>query len=432
MSTQELVGADRTSGLSFDETGRSVCLMILRPKLFGGYSVEGSRDFKHFDVISAEIVEDGETITTTMRTSQIGGALVGGALLGGVGALVGALTGKTSAKNKVRSLDLKITVNDLRRPIHTVKFIESPCMRGDMEYQRAAQKANHWLGVMSVLIKQADEETRGRSVAAPIPTFAVPVQTIEQENPAVPVSNLLVADELAKLDRLVEMDVLTKEEFIEQKRKLLEQGTPALSASQGSAQAPDAVKRYRTNVLGLDDSGKPKVNKVEALKEEIGLLKRVEALTKAIDSGNLSEVETLLKSGGENWKNVIGEQLHHVMHEPYYDQTEGCRLEMVKLFIEHGVDLSVPSGNGPILHAALTMMSGDEQYEVVRLLVDHGADVNLEWNGECPLNLVSGVYKVEERMRLRDFLIARGAIESRAIEEKSHSVSPPVIRPFVL
>jgi hypothetical protein len=132
---------------------------------------------------------DGISITKTSRTSQIGGALLGGILFGGFGALVGGLTGKTSTSNKVNRIDLRLTVNNTEAPFHEVHF-------------RSMQMARQWHALIEVLIKRADEDERRAQAPEP--------KRVES-----------IADELAKLAELRRQEILTENEFNEQKAKLL-------------------------------------------------------------------------------------------------------------------------------------------------------------------------------------------------------------------
>src|SRR6202167_4048798 len=96
------------------------------------------------DLNAIAIQEDGDSITSTSRTSQVGGAVVGGLLLGGAGALVGGLTGKTTTKGRANRLGLQITIRDLKAPLHEVNFLARPALKGSRAYKDAAQAVQHW------------------------------------------------------------------------------------------------------------------------------------------------------------------------------------------------------------------------------------------------------------------------------------------------
>ena len=77
------------------------------------------------DIIESEIVENESSITKTSRSSQLGGALVGGVLAGGVGAVVGGLSGSKRSETAVNRISLKIVVNNLQHPNHSIDFLNS-------------------------------------------------------------------------------------------------------------------------------------------------------------------------------------------------------------------------------------------------------------------------------------------------------------------
>jgi len=97
-------------------------------------------------------------VTKTVRSSQIGGALVGGIALGGVGLMIGGLSGKAESTEKVKRIDLRIIVNDTKNPLHDVNFLYIPTNKESGYYQMSLQKARQWHGIIEVLIRQADTE----------------------------------------------------------------------------------------------------------------------------------------------------------------------------------------------------------------------------------------------------------------------------------
>lgn len=195
------LGADGNNGIALDEPRAEVCLLT---RVSGrlSYRVVGYRD-----ILSAELFEDGQTITRTVRSSQVGGVLVGGLLLGGVGAIIGGLSGaRTTAKGKVKRIDLRLVVNDASQPTHDVCFLFIETTRDGAIYKLAAEPARQWQARMDVLIKRADRE-----YASGQPTS--PTQVMQQAGS--------VSDELRKLADLRASGILTEAEFEKQKSKLL-------------------------------------------------------------------------------------------------------------------------------------------------------------------------------------------------------------------
>ena len=195
------MGATGDNGIAIDNEHAKVCLLT---------RIEGQinhRVVDHRDIMASEVYEDGETISKTVRSSQLGGVVVGGLLLGGVGAIVGGLSGKQIQKGKIKRIELRLVVNDPARPVHTVTFLESEADRGGAIHQSAAEAARIWQARMEVLIKRADDEAAASIKAAALP-HPVPLA-------------LSVADELRKLGELKASGLLTDTEFNTEKGKLL-------------------------------------------------------------------------------------------------------------------------------------------------------------------------------------------------------------------
>ena len=197
-ASQEVIGENGNTGLAIDEQRKKICLIKYRQKNVT------TRVFVYKDLLSSEIFEDGATVTKTVRSSQIGGALIGGLALGGVGAIIGGLSGKTQTSGKVKKVDLRLTVNDTKNPLHDINFLDLETKKDGFLYKQAIQKARRWHGLIEVLIKRADLEDKAANT---------------NDVPKLPSGS--VADELKKLAELRDAGVLSIEEFQQQKTRLL-------------------------------------------------------------------------------------------------------------------------------------------------------------------------------------------------------------------
>lgn len=204
--TQQVTGCDGNSGLAVDEPRKKICLIT------NNGAALSERIISYKDILSVELFEDGTSITKTVRSSQIGGAIVGGLVLGGVGAIIGALTGKTETSGKIKRIDLRLIVNDTKAPLHDVAFMNVKGKKDGMIYTQAIQQARRWHGIIEVLIKRADAEERLSQIEErPVPA-ALPAPSI--------------ADEIKKLAELHSSGALTPEEFQQQKTRLLSPNQP--------------------------------------------------------------------------------------------------------------------------------------------------------------------------------------------------------------
>lgn len=168
------------------------------------------------DIISLELIEDGNTISKKSTSRTIGGAIIGGILTGGVGAIIGGLSGSSTQKSKVSSISLKIQLRSLDKPSLLIKCFDSTTMTtehkasietdGNVEswiYKLGKQNADEIKDLISVIIDRVDNK-------------AVPIlETITTK------LTYSLADEILKLNELKEKGILTEQEFQTQKQKIL-------------------------------------------------------------------------------------------------------------------------------------------------------------------------------------------------------------------
>ncbi len=200
--SQMVVQVNGLLAIAIDENRKKICLLKQNERNEHYYDRVIEADILSYqDILSSEILVDGTTITKTSRGSQLGGALIGGLVFGGAGAIIGGLSGKTESSNKTNSAELLITVNRVKNPNYKIS------LPFGQEWS-AMEQAQHWHSVMKVIIKQADIEDT-----------ATQAKLIE-EKPS-QISDNSVADEIVKLGKLKEQGLLTSEEFLKLKSKLL-------------------------------------------------------------------------------------------------------------------------------------------------------------------------------------------------------------------
>ena len=202
--SQHVVGCDLKTGIALDESRGKLCLMTRSGAQFTLRMIEMR------DIVSAELFQDGDSVTKTMRSSQLGGALIGGLAFGGVGAIVGGLSGQTRTSTKIKQIALRIVANDPSSPLHDITFMNTEQKKDGIVYTAAMKNARHWHGILEILIKRADVEMKASQPAAAAPQAAATVALAGS-----------VADELEKLASLRNAGILTDDEFNTQKSKLL-------------------------------------------------------------------------------------------------------------------------------------------------------------------------------------------------------------------
>jgi len=103
--SQRFTSYDDNVTIMVDENAKKLCIAEVS-------ETNGSSEvYDYKDILESEIIEDGQTVTKTSRSGQIGGAIVGSLVAGGVGAIIGGLSAKQTSNNEVNRVDLKIIAN---------------------------------------------------------------------------------------------------------------------------------------------------------------------------------------------------------------------------------------------------------------------------------------------------------------------------------
>jgi len=171
------------SGLAIDDSSKQLCII----------SGESTKLYQYKDIIESEVIIAGKSVTKTSRAGQFVGTAIGAALAGGVGAIIGGLSSSTSTKEVIKGVSLKIIVNDTQNPVHLIDFIELT-NTGSTIPELALEEAKAWHDLLSVIINQ------GNSTPQP-----------QQSE----------ADEIQKYADMHKSGILTDEEFLAAKRKVL-------------------------------------------------------------------------------------------------------------------------------------------------------------------------------------------------------------------
>ena len=161
--------------------------------------------YSYNDILSCEIVEDGETVYQKSRT--IGRSIIGGAIAGGTGAVIGGLSGKTKENKEIKSLVLRIVFKSTNKPIVKLGFIDA---------ERSKEKVDLSQPYYAQLYKEALDSVKDWK-----DTFEIIIDSVNSEIESTSNSYSSVSDELIKLNDLKEKGILTAAEFEQQKKKIL-------------------------------------------------------------------------------------------------------------------------------------------------------------------------------------------------------------------
>jgi len=155
------------------------------------------RIYDYNELVSYELIEDGETITS----GGLGRSIVG-LTFGAVGGIIGGVTAKRRTKSLCSSLLIRITVNDIHESTRFIKFIETATKKSSLTYKSAFKNAQECLSIFELINKYNEEQE------AKLKSVKTQVASVIPPSPAPS-----IADELLKYKSLLDSGVITQEEF---------------------------------------------------------------------------------------------------------------------------------------------------------------------------------------------------------------------------
>jgi len=168
------------------------------------------------DFVAVKVIDEQNTIITSDRISQLGGALVGGVVFGEAGAVVGGVSGSKEARGVCERLAIEIVVRDPLNPTYVVEILRKPLwkktgwQRHGGQYKAAMRQAQIWHGRILALMKQAADVSIAE--AAPAQVGSTPLRSLGIDS---------LASELERLKKLHEQGDLTDQEFAAAKARVL-------------------------------------------------------------------------------------------------------------------------------------------------------------------------------------------------------------------
>lgn len=148
------------------------------------------------DIISFELLEDGETITK----GGIGRAFIGAAAFGHTGAVVGAITGGKREKQICTNLSIKITTKNISNPAVFIKLITSSKSKNNINYKKEFENAHQILSALQAICDESN-------------SLKIDLRDAN--------ATISVADEIRKFKALFDDGIISEEEFNEKKKELL-------------------------------------------------------------------------------------------------------------------------------------------------------------------------------------------------------------------
>lgn len=144
------------------------------------------------DILSFELIENDNSVTS----GGLGSAIVGGALFGAAGAVTGAVVGPKKTVGVCKNMRIKVTLKNASKPMVMIDFVQSPVKTNTSQYEKAQENAHNVLSLLQIICNSQEKNTSG----------------------ATPSSN---ADEIMKYKELLDAGAITQEEYEAKKKQLL-------------------------------------------------------------------------------------------------------------------------------------------------------------------------------------------------------------------
>lgn len=184
--------------LSVDKENELVNIPIWIPSFGDGEFYDNIHKFS--EIVDFEYLENGVSLGDQNSIIRAG---VGGILFGGIGAIVGAGTGKKKTEELIKQMQIKVIFNNIDTPecyIDFLGFQKNGAKKTSREYKGAFAKAQECLSILSIIVKRNQHNTDSSSDEK---------------------SGTSVADELLKFKQLLDMGAISQEEFDKKKIELL-------------------------------------------------------------------------------------------------------------------------------------------------------------------------------------------------------------------
>jgi hypothetical protein len=147
------INNDFTKAIILDEINNKVHLFNINNYQCFTY------DFK--DIIKSEVIIDNDTIISTKRGNQILGSVVGGVIAGVPGMIIGGLSSEQITSQKVKNVDLKLTLNDMNNAIFKINFLSpfpnNGFIKDSPQVKNALTSIDRWQGYFNVILKQQNQ-----------------------------------------------------------------------------------------------------------------------------------------------------------------------------------------------------------------------------------------------------------------------------------
>lgn len=148
---KSFVNEESLKAIVLDETDKKI-------HLFSG-NKHHMYDFS--GIIQSEVIVDNNIVTSTKRGKQIVGTAVGGLIAGIPGMIIAGLSTGQSTSEKIKTIELKLTLNDMNNSIFKISFFSSIFKDGDSKDSSKVKNAiieiDKWNGIFNIILKQQNQ-----------------------------------------------------------------------------------------------------------------------------------------------------------------------------------------------------------------------------------------------------------------------------------
>lgn len=179
---------------NFKTTQKSALLEYNQDK--NTLKIDNSRVINVSDILSYEIIEDGNTVTS----GGLGKAIATDLLINPVAGVLVGVTSKKKNKGICTKLEIKITLNDISNPCVYVQYIKKETKKNSLIYANKFEECQKDLSFLEILVNKNDVSN---------------IKNIEKEDET---------DAIRKYKKLFDDGIISEHEFNLKKKELLNLG----------------------------------------------------------------------------------------------------------------------------------------------------------------------------------------------------------------
>lgn len=157
--------------------------------------ISNPKRLKYSDILSVELIIDSDVISKKSLTDTISRSIIGGAIAGDTGAIIGGTTGKSINQNICNLLQCIITIRNIQEPILNITLCNSKEGIKNVRQSDVYKQALLLMNTFSVIIDSCSQSTKDADTS--------------------------ISCELNNLVKLKEQNILTEDEFLVLKHRLI-------------------------------------------------------------------------------------------------------------------------------------------------------------------------------------------------------------------